>query len=487
MVGAKIDSQGIIIDESRHEDHEPGITCVCSIGSSDFDRLSGGKLVPFKNIVWVEVGDNQSVEVTYVVEKASEVAIHTVVADVSPSDRVAEVNSKALATKLMNLAYADSEPHKSVVVFLNPHSGQGKAHKFYTHQVEPVLKAARYRVELVNTTYSGHATDYMREMDIEKYDGVICASGDGIPHEVVNGLYQRTDRAEAFTKLFVCQAPCGSGNAMSLSCLGTLNPGLAALEIVKGHVVRADLMAVCNSRGLSKLSFLSQTFGIIAEADIGTEWMRFVGQARFDIGVAVKVFTKTQFPCKIAVKRITNNKQELADHYRERYSQPPSTNVPLTATSFELNSFEADHNFDEDHLPSGWEWLDEKVTDNLAIFYTGKMPFISKDVNFFPAALPNDGSIDMIVFDGRSNIISTADALLNLNKGKHIWKKDIDHIKVESYRLIPKLAPGRKSYISIDGENSPVEPIQAEILHGVLKTIMTGGRFKESGFMDKIR
>ncbi|KAK9345034.1 hypothetical protein V1522DRAFT_408474 [Lipomyces starkeyi] len=42
----------------------------------------------------------------------------------------------------------------------------------------------------------------------QNYDPIVCCSGDGIPHEVFNGLSKRTNAAAAF-KMPVCQLPCG--------------------------------------------------------------------------------------------------------------------------------------------------------------------------------------------------------------------------------------------------------------------------------------
>ncbi|KAG7879083.1 hypothetical protein KL935_003712 [Ogataea polymorpha] len=487
MVLAKITDHGLLTDQTvRDRDIDGGFCCSPSeqAGKTYSEELSSGTLIPFKNIVWVERALNESMEITYVEQQDSHFKVRTIVADVTGSQRSNEPGSKCSVSQLMALAYANSEPKKSVIVFVNPHSGKGKAIHLYKHYVKPVLSAARYHVELVKTEYSGHATEYMKYVDIDKYDGVICASGDGIPHEVLNGIYSREDRVKAFQKLFIAQTPCGSGNAMALSCLGTLKPGLATLEIIKGHTVRSDLMLVCSKSSSPRISFLSQTYGIIAEADIGTEWMRFIGKIRFDIGVLINILRRKQFPCRVAVKRITSDKKELSEHYKSQYQQHGVTK-PLDEDALKPKYFDGQL-FDDDRLPAGWEWLDDNVTQNLSIFYTGKLPYIAKDVDFFPAALPNDGAIDLVLFDGRAQVWRSAHSLLQLDKGLHVWHDHVDHLKVESLKLVPMLEKGRTSYISVDGENFPVETIQVEVLPGVMKTVMNDGRYTDSGFLAHI-
>ncbi|KAM7542495.1 hypothetical protein Aperf_G00000019550 [Anoplocephala perfoliata] len=63
----------------------------------------------------------------------------------------------------------------------------------------------------------GHASDYIRKMplsDLLKYRAIVCVSGDGVFHELVNGLWNRKDLTEFPT---ISCIPAGSGNAIASS------------------------------------------------------------------------------------------------------------------------------------------------------------------------------------------------------------------------------------------------------------------------------
>ena len=95
---------------------------------------------------------------------------------------------------------------------------QGHAKTIYKIKILPILQAARANVTYFETKYHGHATEIARELDVNDYDIIVCCSGDGIPHEVINGFYLRPDKGLlTFNKIAVTQLPCGSGNALSLS------------------------------------------------------------------------------------------------------------------------------------------------------------------------------------------------------------------------------------------------------------------------------
>jgi len=483
-----------------------------TVSTGDYDSaISEGSVIKFKHILWAQpckTGIHNELEISYVRKIGDRLVPRTSILTVYPLDsepqtregtnetlcdntsptKISDEATIYLSEKILERAYPESEPGRSILVIINPHSGQGKANLIYKTKVEPILKAAQCKITVARTTYSGHAMDIAEKLNIDKYDMILCASGDGIPHEIINGIYKRKDRARAFDKLIITQTPSGSGNAMSLSCLGTLEPSHATVEVLKAATVRSDLMAICTQEGDAKLSFLSQTYGIIAQADIGTEFMRWVGEQRFLMGVCYQVLSKSKYPCKIAVKYIARTKSELSQYYRKHLNDL-SDFSPLSEEDFKLKYADKfiglKNATDFSSLPD-WELLDDGVCSNLGIFYSGKMPYMSKDTNFFPAALPNDGSIDVVVTDVRSGISKTVENLMSLDKGLHVWKDEVAHIKVEAFRVIPLPGPKDHNFISVDGENFKIRPFQVEILKGIMKTVMSGGCYTETGFLENI-
>ncbi|SCU80823.1 LADA_0B09736g1_1 [Lachancea dasiensis] len=386
---------------------------------------------------------------------------------------------------LMQRSYKYSRPGKSILVLVNPHGGKGQAKKLFLSKVKPILIASNCDVEEVDTTHQGHAMELARTIELDKYDIVACASGDGIPHEVLNGLFQREDRAEAFKKLAITQLPCGSGNAMSLSCHGTLNPTYAALSVVKAPEIRIDLMCCTQEsyKNQPRVSFLSQTYGIIAESDINTEFIRWMGPSRFELGVFVNILQRKKYPCELYVKYSAKTKNELRDHYnfhkkKQEGNASGSTIDNTRQEEIEEAQFQLKYSISEE-IPEDWEVVDPAVTNNLGIFYSGKMPYIAPNTKFFPAALPCDGSFDLVLTDARTSLTRMAPILLSLDKGSHVLQPEVIHSKVSAYRLIPKM---ENSVISVDGEKFPFEPLQVEVLPGLCKTLSYNGSYVETDF-----
>ena len=123
--------------------------------------------------------------------------------------------------------------------------------------------------------------------------------------------------------------------------------------------------------------------------------------------------------------------------------------------------------------------MDSELTDNLTIFYTGKMPYIAKDTKFFPAALPADGTIDLVITDARIPVTRMTPILLSLDKGSHVLEPEVIHSKILAYKIIPKVESG---LFSVDGEKFPLEPLQVEIMPMLCKTLLRNGRYIDTEF-----
>lgn len=68
------------------------------------------------------------------------------------------------------------------------------------------------------------------------YDALVVISGDGLVHEVLNGLAKHATPEKAF-RIPIAPIPAGSGNGLSLNILGLcdgLDPCAAALNVLKG-------------------------------------------------------------------------------------------------------------------------------------------------------------------------------------------------------------------------------------------------------------
>lgn len=300
-----------------------------------------------------------------------------------PHPVTGEADDASLATitwwieSLLHRSYGNSARRKRAWVVVNPHAGPGGADKIWRKQVKPIFDAARMPMTVVRTSYSGEAVKLAKDLNVDNFDIAVPCSGDGLPHEVFNGLGQRPDARRALSKIAVCHIPCGSGNAMSCNLYGTHRPTLAALAIVKGLPTPLDLISVTQGNKRT-LSFLSQALGMIADLDITTEHLRWMGPHRFTYGFLVLAMQKKVYPCDIAIKAEIEHKDGVKEHYHKQITQkgPLSGSVQSQVPQLSDDG-EGDQGLPPlkygtatDKLPEGWELVPH---EKLGSFYCGNV------------------------------------------------------------------------------------------------------------------
>ncbi|KAA8633139.1 hypothetical protein SMACR_01184 [Sordaria macrospora] len=397
----------------------------------------------------------------------------------------------AFVSRLLDLAYpAPIQRRKRAWVLVNPQAGPGGADKIFEKEVRPIFEAARMPLTIIRTTYSGEAVTLSQDLDISQYDIAVPCSGDGLPHEVFNGLSKRSDARRALARVAVCHIPCGSGNAMSCNLYGTHRPSLAALAIVKGVPTKLDLCSVTLQDGERLTSFLSQAYGMIADLDITTEHLRWMGAARFTYGFLTLAIRKKTYPCDVAMKVEVDGKGEIKGHYARgvRSTEGEVENGEASGDGLGEEDGAGEEGEEggmpglrfgtvNDKLPEDWEVVPH---EKLGSFYAGNMAYMAPDANFFSAALANDGLLDLITTDGDISLWKNINMQLSVESGHFFDNPLVSYRKVSAFRLTPRYQDPN-GVISIDGEARPFAPFQVEVHKGLGLTLSKRGVFEAPG------
>ncbi|KAL3961538.1 hypothetical protein ACCO45_003061 [Purpureocillium lilacinum] len=448
----------LVIAEPPAKKKQPRSSACCLIATD----ASGNRLVPLYNILWAGATGHQ-LQISYAAQPSkTSIKLETWTFDLDASDQPPADGSTPddFASSLVSQAYGDAQPQKRAYVLINPNAGPGGGLRKWERHAKPLFEAARMHIDDVVLSKGGEAVGLVEKADIDKYDTIVACSGDGTPHEIFNGLAKRPDAKRALSKIAVSHIPCGSGNAMACN-LGVVTP----LDLVS--ITQGDRRVI---------SFLSQSLGIIAESDLGTEHLRWMGSKRFDFGVITRVFRRRCYPCDLAVKVEVEQKDGVKEHYKRHASDASLRKATARAGGEGEGLPPLKYGTVQDALPEGWELVSY---DKIGNFYCGNMAYMAPDLNFFSAAVASDGCMDLVTINGDLSPVTATKTLMSVETGKFFDSPHVAYKKISAYRIIPR--DQDDGYISIDGERVPFAPFQAEVHQGLGRVISKRGGYEALG------
>ena len=366
-----------------------------------------------------------------------------------------------------------------LLIFVNPASGTGQAINTYNKAL-PLLNKGNVTTRVVFTEYKNHAYDYVQNLKINEYDGIIVCSGDGIMHEIINSIFNRNDKdifinniilGVIINNIILGVIPGGSANALC-KVISNYNDDNNDLEnfiyyILKGNSKYIDIQEyeLLTEQNVSKkiYSFLSLTWGIIADIDLESECLRCLGgEARFTIMGVIRW---------LWLREIYGNLMILKEDSNVNINDIPSIKENLS-DEFISNNMEVFNDKFNLFLANNTKFISENnYTNPLSELDDGK-----NDILF----LKNSDSGKFLLFKELVYYLDDGDMLFS-DKDKKEFVNGIHYKKCKFFRLIPKINLTQNNDVnvsvlnnftfsySIDGEKYPICPIQCKTLNRVIR------------------
>eukprot|EP00039_Didymoeca_costata_P025376 m.13110 g.13110 ORF g.13110 m.13110 type:complete len:503 (-) comp4793_c0_seq2:81-1589(-) len=237
--------------------------------------------------------------------------------------------------------YGESEEGKAadrhLTVVYNPISGAGVAKKIVDHFVEPVLRLAGLRYDIVATEYRGFAIEYLMKIDPTKTDGVLIAGGDGLVHECVTGYFRRPDVKEIDLPLGLI--PSGTANAMAHELHAHETDYShsavilrAALAAAKGHTRRIDVLKHTFSERPTEPIFALSVFGwglagTVAKTADELRWIPGQKGFRYDLAGFVSMMKDWPPTCKCTISYPKEGEPDGWAHEEASLTNMAATNL----------------------------------------------------------------------------------------------------------------------------------------------------------------
>ncbi|KAL6656772.1 hypothetical protein ACP70R_004552 [Stipagrostis hirtigluma subsp. patula] len=343
---------------------------------------------------------------------------------------------------------------KRLFIIVNPYGGKRSGRSIFQNEVLPLIEAAGILYTMQETKYRLHAQEISHSLDLRKYDGIICVSGDGVMVEVVNGLLQREDWETAI-KVPLGIIPAGTGNGMAQSLLHAAGElfsiSNAVFAIIRGHKRALDVTSVV--QGKTKFfSVLMLTWGLVADVDIESEKYRWMGSARLEFYFLIRT---------LSLRRYNGRVHFVPAPGYEGFGDPVEkiTSCKSDGASTGVQDNEADGRDDSTHGYPGpsieeadLEW--RSLNGPFVSVWLGNVPFASEDAMVAPHAKFADGYLDAAIIRD-CPWWAVLGLMLQMKDGAYIKSPYVEYFKVKAIRIEPGLRVGSSNkggIIDSDGE-----------------------------------
>ena len=359
---------------------------------------------------------------------------------------------------------------RRLLVLINPLSGERQGEATW-EEVRPFFEASGAQLEVVTTSRAGEAQERAAELDPSSVDAIVCVSGDGLFHEVVNGLMSRPDSAAVVAAVSVAAIPAGSGNSLACSILKAAGEPLHAVSsaflICRGGTSKLDTWHVEQEGqgGKSGYAFLSFEWAMVrpfpvvnnrrrrhftfvhatliafpslipfspcpeqaSDVDVGSDEWRCLGPLRFDLYSLWRLLTRRRYTGGL--------------RFRRQGSQ---------------------------------QWTD--VNGDFVLLWALNMPWLDAGTQFAPRAHFDDGCIDLVIIQSASRAALLSAFLTKMEVGGHVDEEWCQYEKVVEFELDPNPRTERNpGLVAVDGELWPFAKTKCKVLPIRLNVLGVGSQ-----------
>ncbi|XP_039371233.1 ceramide kinase isoform X1 [Mauremys reevesii] len=182
---------------------------------------------------------------------------------------------------------------KQLLVYINPYGGKRQGKRIYEQKVAPLFSLASISTDVIITEHANHAKDNLFEVNIYKYDGIVCVGGDGMFSEVMHGLIGRIQKDSGIDQnnpkapLVQCNIrigiiPAGSTDCICYATVGVTDPVTSALHIIVGDSQPLDVSSIHHNNTFLKYSVSLLGYGFYGDILKDSEKKRWMGTIRYD-------------------------------------------------------------------------------------------------------------------------------------------------------------------------------------------------------------
>lgn len=279
---------------------------------------------------------------------------------------------------------------------------------------------------------------------LQSIDGILCTSGDGLFHQVINHIANRRPNINAMElkrdleRIPIGIIPCGSSNGISAS-LGSFSIFSATRRIIESTPRQIDLFEVRQGERTYHDMHSFSWAGIAAYDNLVESRWRWMGMCKHILASVYLLLKNPKFQGQVEIVPVAEIDPDIKDRYTDPKKLPKSETNPLAYC----------------------------IEGSFSVFTAMNLPYGSTEHLFAPNVRVDDGSADLVVFRNARRM-ALCRLLVSMNDGSHLKIPGVEVYKVQQFKLMPK---DSNPYMTLSGEPIGKEPILLKV-HPKLATVM---------------
>jgi len=426
----------------------------------------------------------------------------------------------------LHAANGDPATREPLLVFVNPYSGTKQGEHIWREKCQPLCDAAGLKTEVVVTDHAGHAREFVHDFDRSRYSAIATVGGDGILNEVINGLMTREDWRDVID-IPVAPVAGGTGNACGYTLYNSVDPACCVTHIIKNVTRKMDIFLCVQPQSQEFIwGILNFSNGIIAEADFGSETIRWAGSLRPSIWAVYRIMMGSLYNWRITYlpvdvppqdwrgvrctrkckycENALHKLEDAADHHHDEDEEEADETTLVSSSTVDSDEIDEgatlvdqpappsgpaytrnmstvtkwtdgvptmysslfdgyQHHTIGQPLPEGW-----MVKDKLALCFScfQKLPWLMPGMQATPYSHLADGCMDVAYATSEAfSRVRFISLFATLGDGGHAEHPKLTYVKVRSFTVEPLDHTG---YIGVDGERMPFGPAQFHVAQGLM-------------------
>ena len=191
-------------------------------------------------------------------------------------------------------------------VYINSLSGTGHCEKYYNNYLKEFINANFS--EMIIKNIPCNTNDYKISIsDNNENNSLFILGGDGTLSIIVEKILESSNFEELKMSIYIC--PFGSGNGLAKNL--KLDPYNLSIN---GNRKYIRPLKTVTKEG-EKLSFLSQTWGVISDIDINTEYLRSLGDWRYYYGIVKSIIFPYYYNGVCSITNLDNSIIEIEGNF----------------------------------------------------------------------------------------------------------------------------------------------------------------------------